>query len=66
MIGLLLTVIIAVAAFNIVSTLVVVTTGRACRHCHPAHHRRHAALDHGHLHRPGVGHRHHRYRRRGR
>ena len=61
MIGLLLMFIVAVAAFNIVSALVMVVTGQARRYRHPADHGRHAGHDHAGLYRPGRGHRCQRY-----
>jgi lipoprotein-releasing system permease protein len=45
-----LTLIVAVAAFNLVSTLVMTVDRQAGRHRHLAHAGRHPALDHGHLH----------------
>jgi lipoprotein-releasing system permease protein len=63
-----LTLIVAVAAFNLVSTLVMTGDRQARRHRDPAHARRDAALDHGDLRRPGrgVGDHRHALRRRAR
>jgi lipoprotein-releasing system permease protein len=56
-----LTLIVAVAAFNLVSTLVMTVTDKQSRHRHPAHAGRQPALHHGHLHRAGRHLGHHRH-----
>ncbi len=53
MMFIILTLIVAVAAFNLVSTLVMTRDRQARRHRHLAHAGRIAALHHGHLH--GAG-----------
>ena len=53
MMFIILTLIVAVAAFNLVSTLVMTVTDKQRRHRDPAHARRVAALGHGDLH--GAG-----------
>ncbi len=68
MMFIILTLIVAVAAFNLVSTLVMTRHRQAGRHRDPAHARREPALGHGDLHGAGraVGHRRHARRRRAR
>ena len=56
-----LTLIVAVAAFNLVSHAGDDGDRQARRHRHPAHAGREPALDHGHLHGAGRGRRHHRH-----
>jgi lipoprotein-releasing system permease protein len=55
LLSIILTLIVAVAAFNLVSTLVMTGDRQARRHRDPAHPRRDAAFGDGHLHRPGRG-----------
>jgi lipoprotein-releasing system permease protein len=55
MMAIILTLIVAVAAFNLVSTLVMTVTDKQRRHRHPAHAGRQPALGDGHLHRAGGG-----------
>ena len=57
---LILTLIILVAAFNIISGLIMLVKDKGARHRHPAHHGRHARRDPAHL---PAGRRHHRHRR---
>ena len=62
MMFMILVLIIAVAAFNLVATLVDDGHRQAGRHRHPAHARLLAALDHEDLHDPGRAGRHDRHR----